>query len=524
MAATFLTSPSPLPGDGAWLLQQSNKKLNYRHQKVKSFLRQTRDDNQDEVEVESAGIVGPETGTLLENYGKGKLRTSLGPAPDRQGPSTIASSKPLSDTAPRILPAGSQFRPVPTSFLQDTSLDTETDHPEPASEPGANYILQPITPPDETMAPGDAYPPPPRRTRTQSGQWPGPPPRPRGPAPPSVTPQDADRFSNFPHPSPTAPKDKPAMERSDMFRAWQSMNREREQQKRNFTPIPPPQPAPATSTRDGPRGLPPHLRAKHPRSCNNAQQTNNAQAAADSASSAEPGKSVTADSNPRPAKAILENKDVNCHLTSQAPAQATASKEAQASLIRTKLATERGVKFDKSKPSSPALVTYSSSNEHDNRQGVIAKGVSQSPASDHSASDHASRRGDAQGASRRRRHRAGNRGRNPPAAPVGRAARWPTNAELRAAPDRDEIDWDVDEKGCGGSDVDSIMADSGWGDVRRNMKIQEGIDPDTGFRLTDWNGNWAPVSFASFSDLAHCNCSSHIAGTCRLGRSSCFQK
>ena len=82
------------------------------------------------------------------------------------------------------------------------------------------------------------------------------------------------------------------------------------------------------------------------------------------------------------------------------------------------------------------------------------------------------------------------------APPSGRAAKWPKNSDMRAAPDRDEIKWNVDENAFGSSEIDSAVADSGYGGGGKKKKkdATHGVDPDTGFELTDWDGKWAPVS------------------------------
>ncbi|KAK3705009.1 hypothetical protein LTR37_013526 [Vermiconidia calcicola] len=178
--------------------------------------------------------------------------------------------------------------------------------------------------------------------------------------------------------------------------------------------------------------------------------------------------------------------------------------------IRQKLQAEYGIKVTDPKPATPALVAYPSSNEDEyqatasNTQGRtdahVTRGGKPGPATS-STGDCPGRRGsslhsrryDAQppytaphrGTGRGR----GNQGRQP------RASRWPTAAETRADPHRWDIKWDEDEvKSSSGTDIDSLQADSGFGEGRKKKKkVEDGIDPDTGFKLTDWSGNWAPA-------------------------------
>lgn len=97
--------------------------------------------------------------------------------------------------------------------------------------------------PGNPYAASSAYPPPPRRTAP--GTWQRPPQAGASAA------NGADRFSNFPRPSPTAKRD-PAQDRTNVFRAWQNMNSTQDRQQR-FNPAgaqpppPPPMPPPPQS-------------------------------------------------------------------------------------------------------------------------------------------------------------------------------------------------------------------------------------------------------------------------------------
>ena len=91
--------------------------------------------------------------------------------------------------------------------------------------------------PGNPYAANSAYPPPPRRTQPTAWQR-APPPQTPGAAPPN----GADRFSNFPRPSPTARKDA-AQDRTNAFKAWENMTGPQSRQ-RNFNQGPAPQPPP----------------------------------------------------------------------------------------------------------------------------------------------------------------------------------------------------------------------------------------------------------------------------------------
>jgi hypothetical protein len=64
----------------------------------------------------------------------------------------------------------------------------------------------------------------------------------------------------------------------------------------------------------------------------------------------------------------------------------------------------------------------------------------------------------------------------------------------------DEHRWDIkwEEKSAHGS-IDSARADSGFGEKKTKRKD---IDSETGFKLTGWDGDWAPVSPACSSKFS----------------------
>lgn len=71
-----------------------------------------------------------------------------------------------------------------------------------------------------------------------------------------------------------------------------------------------------------------------------------------------------------------------------------------------------------------------------------------------------------------------------------REGRWPKNSEIpKGDPERWVTIWD-DRKNI--SSVDSVRADSGWGEKNKKANVPAGIDPETGFQLTDYSGHWGP--------------------------------
>ena len=72
-----------------------------------------------------------------------------------------------------------------------------------------------------------------------------------------------------------------------------------------------------------------------------------------------------------------------------------------------------------------------------------------------------------------------------------RSTRWPKNSDMKPDPHRWDTTWEEPKSFC--SSIDSICADPGAGDSKKRRVVPEGIDADTGFRLTDWSGNWAPA-------------------------------
>ena len=90
----------------------------------------------------------------------------------------------------------------------------------------------------------------------------------------------------------------------------------------------------------------------------------------------------------------------------------------------------------------------------------------------------------------------GGRSRGRGAGPMPRDSRWPKKTDFpKPDPKRWDVSWDdkpANKSSC--SSIDSLCADSGFGDSKKKKKnVPPGIDEDTGFLLTDWDGNWAPA-------------------------------
>ncbi|KAK3713745.1 hypothetical protein LTR37_008231 [Vermiconidia calcicola] len=107
-------------------------------------------------------------------------------------------------------------------------------------------------------APGNPYaantnfPPPPRRTQP-GGPWSRPPPPQPPGGTPGPSPSGADRFTNFPRPSPPTARKDAAQERTNTFKAWQNMSSAQERQQRFNQQQPQPTPQPQAT-----RPRPPH--------------------------------------------------------------------------------------------------------------------------------------------------------------------------------------------------------------------------------------------------------------------------
>lgn len=77
----------------------------------------------------------------------------------------------------------------------------------------------------------------------------------------------------------------------------------------------------------------------------------------------------------------------------------------------------------------------------------------------------------------------------PPSKVRLRSSRWPKNSEMRPYPREHDTMWD--EPGTHRA-YGSVSADAGWGDKKGSKR--KDIDSETGFKLTGWDGDWAPVS------------------------------
>jgi len=73
-------------------------------------------------------------------------------------------------------------------------------------------------------------------------------------------------------------------------------------------------------------------------------------------------------------------------------------------------------------------------------------------------------------------------------------SKWPKKIP-NGDPKRWEIDWFPEEEQEDCCSIDSLRADSGYGgeDKKKKRVVVAGVDPDTGFQLTDFSGNWAPA-------------------------------
>ena len=89
-----------------------------------------------------------------------------------------------------------------------------------------------------------------------------------------------------------------------------------------------------------------------------------------------------------------------------------------------------------------------------------------------------------------------------PSKPRGRPGRWPKNSEMRPpSAKRHGTRWNERDTWPAESVAASDWGKSnGWGDLNRRPEI----DPETGFKLTGWDGGWAPVSCPLSVSCVHC--------------------
>jgi hypothetical protein len=155
-----------------------------------------------------------------------------------------------------------------------------------------------------------------------------------------------------------------------------------------------------------------------------------------------------------------------------------------------------GIKITDPKPadsSALSLVPYPSSNEGDGENANVMfskpKEATNTTAKVTSSGVVPVRGRDANRQQRRRGARGGARGGAfaRTSAPAPRESKWPKHAEMAADPHRWDTKWD--NQSPPGS-IDSVRADSGHGS---NKKKRKDIDSETGWQLTGWDGDWAPV-------------------------------
>ena len=244
--------------------------------------------------------------------------------------------------------------------------------------------------------------------------------------------------------------------------------------------------------------LPPHLR---PRKAHSTSQTSKDKPTGDPA---QPHETPPPDTMPpkRTAKDKVKSNPVNTNGQKQPSQPTTTSSVTFGVNIREKLKQDHGVKVDDPKPateSPKSLVPYPSSNEDEGRQANIATSKRTTRSSgarlNPGLSNRLQPKDDALQQSSKRAGRNEGRGRgNAPAIrapPAPRTSRWPKNSEMRA--DHRPLDKKCDEQSAHDS-IDSARADSGVGEKKYKRKD---IDSETGFKLTGWDGDWAPVSTAS---------------------------
>lgn len=234
-----------------------------------------------------------------------------------------------------------------------------------------------------------------------------------------------------------------------------------------------------------PKGLPPHLRAKYklppppPPPAADDQTSEKKDSKADSTEAAH---------EPRPQpQETAHPKEAPCLIGKGTKAvQSALSDQGKTLSIQEKLANH-GVKVAQPKP----VVSYPSSSE----QGAshrTSPPQSRGPGRGGRGGDGA-RGGRGQGG---RGDRGGRRGGCDAAFRrlLPRESRWPTTAETRADPHRYDITWDEPNL-VSSNTTDSARASAGFGDGKKK-RVQDGIDEETGFLLTDWDGKWAPVSLS----------------------------
>ena len=199
--------------------------------------------------------------------------------------------------------------------------------------------------------------------------------------------------------------------------------------------------APSPEVVMAPKAVPPHLRPKH----------------------VKPSKG---EKKPASEDLLPQSKD------DPGPAPKDSANEGNDAGIPKKVAEDHGAKVGDLKPATP-LVSYSSSEEKQEDE----------PASPDKLRSTAllSKRGNL-------RARGKGKSKWPP-----KSTRWPDKKEMDPDPDRWKIRWDEENEEAIYSSGDSVCTDAGFGGEKKKKPVEAGIDPETGFKLTDYDGNWAPA-------------------------------
>lgn len=454
MAPTFL-KPWPRPGDGAWLLQDGEGRKRNRRQRRKiqsSFLLQSQDDDckaGEEAEVESES-----ESSLLRI---GKERTSHATYSSKHEPQTMATSKPLSPTmriSPQPLPPVSRGS-LTTHDLANTNEASERSVPSPS-----------IASPDKMAIPPHLRPRKVHSTSQTSKET---------PPGDGATPKDTsisgvvspnDSFIDDRMPRKGQPKHKVKNDSAEL------------KDTQNFAHD-----------------------IKPSKTSDEATADNTA-----TTSWIEPSNTFIQNDIPHQGAAKISSTSPVAEFKDKKPTNGVVLPTADTTQvdIREKLKHDHGVNVSDPKSaqkSSRSLVPYPSSNEGSesdtniivskpardiSRTGPKATPWNEDQPKNNNTERQPSRRG-GRNASRGRGNGAFARG-TPPA----RESRWPKNKDMAPDPRQHDIKWDENSR----DSIDSARADSGWGGKTKKRKD---IDSETGFKLTGYDGDWAPVSLCPFN-------------------------
>ncbi|KAK5122593.1 hypothetical protein LTR85_003856 [Meristemomyces frigidus] len=179
------------------------------------------------------------------------------------------------------------------------------------------------------------------------------------------------------------------------------------------------------------------------------------------------------------------------HLDTVGNGEPTSATGSGGESIRERLASDFGVKVSDPQPAAVQSAAADSTSEHggDASKPAFDSGVRTDGMLNGAAQEVKSQAGPSRTRAPSPKHRAwgGGCGGGRGGQATQRDARWPKNSDQKADPNRWVTNWGSEKSF--GSSIDSAQADCGFGEG----KTKRAPAGEGGFKLTDWNGGWAPA-------------------------------